>query len=796
MSKSSGNNNNDINMVFIERLINAIGDLTIKIEEINRALFSGDFIDRAFSKHFSKYNQSQMTSSDFERAAKNFVKDIENFLKVNYNIGTTKREHAATDALVKGLSDSYSGSQINDKIADRMLTQIKNFFSSAVFESMKGAQKGKKNSDLYFTNTLDNEKLTASYKEFARRIGVSFDETSLKLMAFFQNLENKKEKKTAGFVNDLIEGLEKSKWVGGALRDTFRLIGLLGANWLSQFGQMGRILGGAFYVAMETAGPLLVNMLLKGMGSLFGKLFAGGVGWGLINKLPQNGPLGNAITTFYGGGTGAQKAAAAGRLAIAGVASAGLGAGALWAGGQAAQSFKQGDKVGGSAFGVGAAGLGIAAIAALVAGISAPITLIAAAVGGIAVGVGAIWKNREKITEHYKKNKDFYDKVLKFVDYTMPVFGLLRHFTMWYLDHFGSGTDVEDAYGNTNNFVQKIANVAGLQDKEAVQKIAGMGVNKAGGIIGLENVNRMKASEVAKEYFKSHPTQAGRMYEQVGGDYASLGDFISDWAIRDKKGNAIKAILHAGASEELKGLREFLKSKGGDASRVGLLKYTSGRKTGGDPAKNIKSSHKGKGLNSHENIAAMVTDLGAANWTDAEWETYLPWIQEYMKELGYRVRFEGNDSKGNMYLNEKFKGGLTNRHLHVDLLPGRENMAPLGVEENIAESKVRAKQETIAITEIAKQLEPDIYGDYEKAVKRNSGDEKAANMALRSLESEMRNAGYGFNEDKQMWIKKKVPWNSKEGAVFVDKPGNLYFERISAILGGLGATGASDGRIV
>ena len=84
------------------------------------------------------------------------------------------------------------------------------------------------------------------------------------------------------FVSDLVEGLEKSKWVGGVMRDTFRLIGLLGANFLSKFGQLGRILGASFYIAMETAGPLLVKLLLQGMGKLFMNLpgMIGKFGWG------------------------------------------------------------------------------------------------------------------------------------------------------------------------------------------------------------------------------------------------------------------------------------------------------------------------------------------------------------------------------------------------------------------------------------------------------------------------------------------------------------------------------------
>lgn len=792
MSKSSSND--DINIAYLDKLTEAVVDMTVKLDKISSSYGSNGQLEQTIRKLAQEVNNGSMSLKQMLKEASATQKNIRS---VEYGLEDTTKYNKTVNMFLKLLEERMGDSKIDEVLVEKITTAFENLDVSAILESEKIEQRGGKGAPL--KNTLDNEKLGRVNEDLARRIGLSLDTTTDKLITFFQEQEKKREKKTRGFVDDLIEGLEKSKWVGGALQDTFRLIGLLGANWLSKFGQLGRILGGAFYVAMATAGPLLVKLLLQGIGKLFTSLprMLGNLGKGVWNNalktsVRAGGPLGDFATAGAG-----QKLAAGGRLAGAGLAAGALGIGAFFAGRESYRSFKQGDKVGGSAFGVGAAGLGVAAIAAIVAGIAAPVTLIAAAVGGIAVGVGAIWKNREKILEHYKKNKDFYDKVIAFMDFVFPVFGALRRVIMWWEEHFGESTNVEDAYGNTNSGAQKVANALGLQDNEAVQTVAGAGINRAGGVIGVEKMDRMTASKVAQEYFKLYPEQAGRMYEQVGSKYASLGSFTTDWAIRNSKGEAQKAILHAGASEELQGLWDFLiNEKGVNANRIELLRYTSGRKTAGDPKLKLKSSHKGRGLNSHENIAAMVTDLAeGGQWTENEWETYLPWIQEYLAKLGYNARYEGYRANGEFYIGKEFQRGLTNRHLHVDMLPGYENMAPLGVESNIAESKARAQRQSIDLVDMSKQLDPASYGHYEADIKRGLSEEQAR----KNLKGEMEAIGFYYDDDKKLWMKKKgggifgLGADTREGIVIKDASGNYKFEKMSTQMEGL-AAGASNGR--
>lgn len=431
MSKSSGGPD-DPNRILLEQILKALiegkennyksqssyEDLKYRAE-VNQRVDINKVIDKTtFEKLIRAVEQQNKhmgvaTTSNFNQGDwKSFKDTMKNSMKDFEKIGVT---------------------------ADQMLKAILTYRNVILSEANVTEKRGYKSNT--YLNVADNKnkelkELLAEMRKSTAASG-AIDSAMHKVMDFVTGPELKKTLKQVGA--DLIEGLEKSKWVGGALRDTFRLVGLLGANWLSQFGQMGRILGGAFYVAMTTAGPLLVNILLKGIGKLFTSFprMLGNLGKGLWNaalgaSMKAGGPLADFVTAGSG-----QKLAAGGRLLGAGLASAALGTGAFFAGRESYRSFKQGDKVGGSAFGIGAAGLGVAAIAAIVAGVAAPVTLIAAAVGGIAVAVGAIWKNREAVLEHYKKHNHFYDRLMTVMEITMPSLLVIRKTIEWIRDHFG-----------------------------------------------------------------------------------------------------------------------------------------------------------------------------------------------------------------------------------------------------------------------------------------------------------------------------------------------------------------------
>lgn len=800
MSKSS--NNDDINIAYLEKLTDIVSNLAMDLEKISPNYGNNGQLEKVLTE-LSKHVQSgDMTLKQMLKEAANTQKNIRS---VEYGIEDTARYGRTINTFVKLLEAKIGNSKLDDVLLKKVATAFNNLDVTAILESEKIGQRGGKGAPL--KNVMDNEKLDKVNADLARRIGVKLDDSMSKLMTFYQEEEKKTAKRTAGFVQDLIEGLGKSKWVGGTLRDTFKLIGLLGANWLSQFGQLGKILGGAFYIAMETAGPFLVSLLLKGLGGVLGKL-VGGLGGALGRLIGIGGTSAASAGAAGAGAAGAGAAGASGAGAVGGLAAKagtvvargagaiGLGAGAFFAGRESINSFKEGDKVGGSAFGAGALGLGVAAIAALVAGISAPVTLIAGAIGGIAVAVGAIWKNREAILDHFKKHKDFYDRILKFIDFVNPVFGLLRSICMWWQDKYGGESagersNAEDSLGNKNGVVQKVANFLNVQDKKPVQKIEGSGINKAGYVTNLKSLTPMQASKVLKAYYDNYNEQATNAYDwmKVGEFYPHL--YKNDAAIRDAKGNAILVPSYKGARQDLQDMNAKLSSIGLSGMALSGSMRTAGR-TGVTHVKGSK----------HDNIMGLVNDY-AAGWTDdASWFKAFEALRPMMKEKGFDLYYEGYDSKGKRHMTNDLKKlgtsdfqGLSGRHFHVQRLRGLENLArstdPM---KNVEATKARAEQQSIELSKIAKSVEPELYQKYEREIEKGKED-----SALKNLEKQMRDQGYYFNDEAKQWTKKKgnglFGANQKEGTLIEDATGNYKFERISAIIGGM-EVGLSNGRIV
>lgn len=586
MSKSSSND--DINIAYLDKLTEAVVDMTVKLDKISSSYGSNGQLEQTIRKLAQEVNNGSMSIKQMLKEASATQKNIRS---VEYGLEDTTKYNKTVNMFLKLLEERMGDSKIDEVLVEKITTAFENLDVSAILESEKIEQRGGKGAPL--KNTLDNEKLGRVNEDLARRIGLSLDTTTDKLITFFQEQEKKREKKTRGFVDDLIEGLEKSKWVGGALQDTFRLIGLLGANWLSKFGQLGRILGGAFYVAMATAGPLLVKLLLQGIGKLFTSLprMLGNLGkglWGGAVRLSTSmgGPLSMFTPGRWGMMSGAGKAASVGRLAGAGAAAGALGTGAFFAGRESYRSFKQGDKVGGSAFGVGAAGLGVAAIAAIIAGVTAPVTLIAAAVGGIAVGVGAIWKNREKIVKFLSEHKGILDKILKFLGILFPGFKLVEKL----LDHIVN-KDTQDQMGenattgNFQSFGRKGTTSQLLEGKhksafdkhldptkmteedwknaDTLKPVYG----KMGEIVNLGKMSQKRASEVIAEDIRKKGNKS--FYEFVGTDLADPNSFGTDAKAADNSG----VYLARGMSAKFKDFKERLEKAGFDTSNI---KITSG----------------------------------------------------------------------------------------------------------------------------------------------------------------------------------------------------------------------------
>ena len=571
------------------------------------------------------------------------------------------------------------------------------------------------------------------------------------IIGFFKELPEKTQKALKKLGEDLVEGLEKSKFVGGVMRDTFRLLGLMGASWLSRFGQLGRIFGGAFYVVMSTVGPSLVNLLLKGLGKILLNL-----PWG---KLLQG--LGKGIGAFGVGN-------------LIGVG-AGV-AGSIWAFNEASDSWQQGRKGNATAFGIGGTGMALGAgalglagaaslgsaamggaaaggIAATLSGIAAalgPIGWTLLAIGAAVAGIAFLWKKFGKdIQQHYKDNKDFYDNWFNNILHALLPITFLKDAWDWIKDRFGIGGSSSASTSSRYN----------EQDKTAVQHIAGMGVNKAGGVIGVEKLDKMTASKVAETYFSQYPERANNAYERVGSKYASLVDFQNDWAIRDEKGNAKEAILYKGASQDLEDMWAALVSSGAmTKERAELMKFTSGRST-------LSSPHVKGGT--HENIMNMVTDLGSASWTDAEWEAAMKVLKPMLADKGFNLKWEGKRADGSTYFGDNFVAGLTNRHFHVETLPNAETSK--GAKENIENFEKEDAEKYGQVKAIVSKIEPEIEDKIQL--------ELAADEELRKNILGIPTRDRISYEEAQKKVLKDMGYeiNENTGAIIKhDKKGNYY----------------------
>ena len=762
MSKGSGNGS-DINIAYLEKLTESVMDATLALEKISDSYGANGQLEQTLRGLAKAVNDGNMSTKQMLKQAASTQKNIRS---VEYGMEDTSRYTKTVNMFTKLLEEKLGDSKIDDALVKKITTAFENLDVTAILESEKIGAKGGKGAPL--KNVMDNEKLNKVNDDLAKKLGLKLDSIQYKLVTFFENAQQKTTKVIKQLGVDMLEGLEKSKWVGGALRDTFRLVGLLGANFLSQFGQLGRILGAAFYVAMETAGPFLVKLLLQGMGKLFLSLprMLGAI----INKLPMNGPLGNAITTFYGGGTGAQKMAALKGLAAPAAVATAAFVGGGWAMGQMSDSWRKGKKGNAVAFGAGGAALIGGGIAALVGGLTAPITVPLLAIGAAVTSLSFLWKKfGGNIQDHFKKNKDFYNKVLDVLSILCPPLLIIRKIMEWISDHWpGLGKDKSGSSGGRNtgavggNNSNKGTGLADnvIDNKEGNFVSYGkMKVSKRdGSILNLNELTQDEASEALQMYEKADPTSFNRVYEWVGGDKASLGSHSTD-AVKKVNGQTIAALSKRGTSQEIDDLRDQL--VGLSPQQLAEFKQTSGKLTGSN------QFHGNGGWKSHNNQYGLGIDLaGGSSWTGEDYERNLKVLQDYYGKRGYEVNLER-------------PGQGKSTGWHYDIKP-RTNMRPEGAQENFDEYEkeqqkakaVESATKKMSISEVVKTLSPEEKEKFDKEIekKKPKNDEDRVKLEEKILK------GMGIHTNQSLngspWVKTDKDGNE---TLLKDASGNFLF---------------------
>lgn len=165
-------------------------------------------------------------------------------------------------------------------------------------KQMKGLAKG--DNDSFIKNFSDNKlaKTIANETVEKLKIGNEFNTFDYKIRAFFGTHFAENKKNLQAFGKNLIEGLAASKFVGGAITDGIKLLGLLGNNWLSDKGPVGQILGKILVVLTQATASILSSSFLSSLlGAAIGGRISGVIGKGFTKGF-------TALKGLFGKGAG------------------------------------------------------------------------------------------------------------------------------------------------------------------------------------------------------------------------------------------------------------------------------------------------------------------------------------------------------------------------------------------------------------------------------------------------------------------------------------------------------------
>ena len=435
------------------------------------------------------------------------------------------------------------------------------------------------------------------YKELAGVLQRPMDSVMSKLLSFLRDKEGRDKVTLRHLGEDVVEGLAKSKFIGGAFMDLVKMISFFVGGFLKQFGPIGKALAVGVVALAPVLGTILVNLftrmltkllwavVVKGSFNLMGNLLKG-----LLN--PANWARAFSFLRGVGGAVGGnlgRGALALGRLAgpaalvTGGVAAVGLGIDSLRKDGGR-------EKTAGGLLTAGGLGLIVAGIGLAVGAAFAPVTAI---IAGIAAGIGLIVKFWPKIVDWLKAFDEKFNIITNTKNLLGSFWDWFRNLKLPWLngkDHQGSQTVV------TPGVLQKAVNVMGGKTSTGTSAELLKDVQKGGGdrhldptkfteedwkradtleavygemgeIINLGQMSQKRASEViaadiAQKGDKSY-------YELVGNDIADWSQFRTDARAADGTG----VYMARGFSNQFRAFLDAAQKAGYDTSGI---KITSG----------------------------------------------------------------------------------------------------------------------------------------------------------------------------------------------------------------------------
>lgn len=657
---ASNNNGNMFDSYGITKMLEMISDNY----EQNQSLAKNDFAEqmlRQILEVMKVGNAKQLDKKDIQAAFKDVLtpllksafgggSELTNYLKIlQTNIELMAQKQAISAELLAnmmsgGVSLGYSTSE------KAIATGIGNKPFNIDSKTAKGSEVAKMLESI-----------------FGSKIAKKLDSVTDKILAFFGEDRNTRKTRSRQFIDDLAEGLGRSKWVGGALMDLIRLASFFAANWLKQFGPIGKALAVGVVALAPIVGTLIANILTKALVNGLTNVFKTGLlGLGTLLKatflsLTKNGLFKSAL---QGNPFAKDAAVSKGNLAVGSFLAAGV------VGKMAYDTWKEGgvrNKSAGGILGVGALGFAATGIAALIGGsFAAAVAPIALPIAAIATGIGLIVK--------------FFPQIMDFFRSIGEKLGIIAG---------------KDENGNEKGVPYGSKSKSLGQETIEKMKTRDVGKLKVAQDSSVTNLDKLSQTEAASqlEALRAQDKQAfDNVYEIAEDSVAHMASFQNDIVMKDSdKGGKKGAVLYRGATSDLLDLRKQLKNAGMSEDRANLLMYTSGMSSKDSP-------HKKGGWKSHSNRYGLSTDIAGVGWTLEESKMAYPILLNALKEKGFDAKVE--DTTGFTTV-DKMKGD----NLHIDIKPPK-NVTTEGALVNLRHNKevkeiqkqyVKAAEQSIGI---------------------------------------------------------------------------------------------------
>lgn len=781
MANSKNNGSFDADARYVEFLGDKLVDLTNKFEAMSNTL--KNTIDLENKNRNIVSNKLAMSS-----------KEIDNAFKMAKGIAEKFGRTTAFNASLEGARASVhklalSGHNIQE---ERLLVYLENFLSKHVAESKKAIERGEEPT----LKKVDLKSYKPIIEEIEKKLGVKGALTGVqnKLMAFFGDMAKETDKKRKRMVDDLIEGLASSKFIGGVLSDTFKLIGLMGASWLSHFGQLGRILGGAFYVAMSAFGPTLTKLLVERLGKVFwsGLKFISSTIWKAVTSQALRQGAGNLIYSMSKGGvspalqlitgTGAEKASAIAKIGGLGLAAGAGFIGAKWAGGEAADSWRQGRKGNAVAIGAGAGLLGAGALAALGAifvPALAPFVAPLLGIGAAVTVISKLWKEySETIKKIAKPVGEFIKKALEFFWIMSPI-GLLFKGLKAIIDRLTGGGSNNPS---ENNNIPWMPGGGGpdrpkgsrFYDERNAKAFGKLKLAPDGSILNFHELTQAEGSAALQEYEKQSPKTFGNLYEWIDPKYAQERSFRTD-KVKIVDGKKVGILGYKGETEDLLGARAVLEGSPTLKGKGKSLILTGGVGSKGGPHGVPKLMQ--NWFKSHYNQYGEAMDMvGGSDWSMKDYYTALQVLKGYYGKKGFEVNYENPNGKFANTLETMKPGG------HFDIKRIKDGR-PEGAVKNLAEATKHSVEVEKALKEANDSANTvDQYRD-----KKMNAQERAS-----VVESVMKKQGFKYDDKQKTWVK---PAPKNDTVSFLPPTGNDDFLAVQQNLSTFVMYGGNQERI-